>query len=314
MLAEALQLQYPMTQLRVDRLATLFLFQPVFRMRQSAGVARVPILMYHSISRREEKGTHPYYRTVTSPDVFADHMQALHQDGYRTANLAEVASRMRAGDADGMEKTVVITFDDGYQDFYSDAFPVLSRYNYSATIFLPTAYIGDAEKRFNSQRCLTWTQVRELAKAGIEFGSHTVTHPQLWNLSREAARHEIRDSKAEIEQNLASEIQSFSYPYALPEPDRNFTQFVRETLAESGYQNGVSTIIGTASAKDDIFFMRRLPANSCDDPRLLRAKLAGAYDWLHTAQYAWKAISGAWARNKREENASARPQRTPSTT
>lgn len=293
-----------MTQLRADRVATLFLFQPFSRMRRAGKILRVPILMYHSISRSEEKGIHPYYQTVTSPEIFADHIRGLHDCGYRTSSLGEIATQMRTADGN-LEKTVVITFDDGYQDFHRAAFPVLSQYGYSATVFLPTAYIGEDGRKFNGRDCLNWSEVRELAKAGVEFGSHTVTHPQLWNVSRETIRREIGESKAAIEQNLGKAVKSFSYPYALPEPDRSFTRFVRETLVETGYENGVSTVIGLASAKDDLFFMKRLPANSGDDQRLLCAKLEGAYDWLHAAQYAWKAVSGAWAGGSRRQSGSA---------
>ena len=68
-------------------------------------------------------------------------------------------------------KTVVLTFDDGYRDFYTDAFPILASFGYTATVYLPTQHIGEDTLAFNGTACLTWNQVRELEKAGIEFGS-----------------------------------------------------------------------------------------------------------------------------------------------
>jgi peptidoglycan/xylan/chitin deacetylase (PgdA/CDA1 family) len=186
---------------------------------------------------------------------------------------------------------MVITFDDGFQDFYASAFPILSRYGFSATMFLPTAYIGVTSRSFNGRECLTWGQVRELERAGIEFGSHTVTHPQLKTLDSAAVAYEVRTSKAMIEQELGCAVKSFAYPYAFPEADRPFTKRLRGMIDEAGYENGVSTILGTADRAGDKLFMKRLPMNSCDDARLFRAKLEGAYDWLHTIQYASKLVS-----------------------
>ena len=85
---------------------------------------------------------------------------------------------------------------------------------------------------------------------------------------------------------------TFSYPYAFPETDRGFIDRLRRVLEESGYKDGVSTIIGRAGRSDSRLFMKRLPVNSHDDVRFFRAKLEGAYDWVHTVQYAAKLRDG----------------------
>ena len=286
-----------MLQPRADRLATLYLFQPLCRFSGITESVGIPILMYHSISSMVDQRLHPYYQTVTTPQVFADHVELLHQAHYKTITLDDSLRLIRSGQRSA-GRSVVITFDDGFQDFYTHAFPTLSRYGYSATVFLPTAYIGNTPRAFKGTNCLTWSEVRELKRAGVHFGSHTVTHPQLRSLKAEAVREEVRCSKETIEEKLGCQVKSFSYPFALPETDRDFRLRLRGTLAETGYENGVSTIIGRAGQEDDRYFMKRLPVNSCDDPRLFQAKLEGAYDWLHTLQYASKFI-------KRESRASA---------
>jgi hypothetical protein len=85
-------------------------------------------------------------------------------------------------------------------------------------------------------------------------------------------------------------VQCFAYPYAFPESDRVFTDFLRDVLAREGFRYGVTTVLGTAKAGDDPLFLRRLPVNDHDNPRLLRAKLEGGYDWLHAFQYAAKRL------------------------
>jgi peptidoglycan/xylan/chitin deacetylase (PgdA/CDA1 family) len=271
--------------LAIDRLATLYLFRPLQGIRLQTN-SRIPILMYHSISDEAEADRHPYFQTVVSPAVFAEHMKLLHENGHRVLPLAQAANLL--GKKELPEKAAVITFDDGFQDFRTNAFPVLERYEFPATVFLPTQYLADTPARFKGKPCLTWSEVRELQAAGIHFGSHTVTHPQLWELTWTQIEQELRESRLALEDNLGAEVQSFSYPYAFPEQDAPFSLRLRSTLQACGYQVGVSTILGCAEATHDRFFLPRLPVNACDDSALFRAKLAGAYDWLHVPQYVGK--------------------------
>ena len=95
---------------------------------------------------------------------------------------------------------------------------------------------------------------------------------------------------------MGSDVTSFAYPYAFPQKDRAFTSRFREELQKSGYENCVTTAIGRVESGDDLFALKRLPANSCDDFALLRAKLSGAYDWLAWAQNGVKMIKTAFHR------------------
>jgi peptidoglycan/xylan/chitin deacetylase (PgdA/CDA1 family) len=273
---------------RSDRFATLYFFHRIRRLE--AQEPRIPILMYHRVSDVDESERHPYYRTATAPKVFEKHMRFLYEHDYKPITLTDAERRLRE-ETSAREREVVITFDDGFQDFYTDAFPVLRKYGFSATMFLPTAYIDHDSRKFKGVNCMTWSQIRELQRAGIQFGSHTVTHPQLKNLAPKEIEEEIRCSKQRIEEELGSPVTSFAYPYAFPETDSAFRQQLGELLEKTGYENGVSTIVGTADRAGGRFFMKRLPVNSCDDVALFRAKLEGGYDWLHTLQYASKLVT-----------------------
>jgi peptidoglycan/xylan/chitin deacetylase (PgdA/CDA1 family) len=246
--------------------------------------------MYHSISEGDGERSDSYYLTRCSPARFAEQIGFLHQNGYRTLSLSTAAFLLRSG-KEVPPPAVVITFDDGFRNFYTSAFPVLSRYGFTATVFLPTGLIGTTSAMsFKGQECLTWDEVRELHRAGVEFGSHTVSHPQLKTLDTTSLIYELRESKATLEDELGCCVDSFCYPYAFPEQDFSFRQKLTGLLRECGYQRGVSTILGLASSRDDRFLLRRLPVSSRDDLCFLRAKLEGGYDWLHAFQYAAKLI------------------------
>jgi peptidoglycan/xylan/chitin deacetylase (PgdA/CDA1 family) len=271
---------------RIDRLASVYLSHPLARVMRSLSAARVPILMYHSVSDSLFGKSHPYYQINCSPPVFARQMRWLRQNGFRTMDLTQMWRAMETGQ--DVSKTVVITFDDGYRDFYTDAFEAMRQCGFTATIFLATDRIQNAPVRIDGVDYLTWSEVAELHKAGIQFGSHTVSHPDLRSLSPEQIEYELGCSKETIEQKLGVAVESFSYPFAFPEEDKTFTQFLVGILENLGFENGVSTIIGRADKHDNRYYLPRLPVNSWDDAALLRAKLEGGYDWLHWPQWLYK--------------------------
>jgi len=188
---------------------------------------------------------------------------------------------------------VAITFDDGFQDVLTEAWPALSRHGFTATVFLPTAFIGDQTRRFQNRACLTWAEVRELRRGGLRFGSHTVHHEILYDLDWPRIQPEITDSKLELEQRLGERVTSFAYPFAYPQSDHAYVARLSALLRESGYESCVTTRVGRARRGDSPYTLKRLPANTLDDDRLFAAKLRGAYDWVAAAQ------SGAkWVRHR----------------
>ena len=280
-----------MIAFRSDRLATLYLFHPLQKLpRRGPAAKKIPILMYHGIRDGESQARHPYFRTTTTPAVFAWQIGYLARSGYQSVRPDEAAALLLRPER-GPAKPVVITFDDGLQDFYTAALPVLRKYGMSATVYLPTACIGQTARKFHGRDCMTWAQVRDSHREGIAFGSHTVTHPQLKALADGAIRRELEDSKKTLEDELGAPVSSFSYPYAFPETDIPFRSRLRAMLEETGYSDGVSTIIGTAGRRNDPYFLRRIPVNAWDDIRLFQAKLEGGYDWLRSLQYLSKLVS-----------------------
>ena len=167
-------------------------------------------------------------------------------------------------------------------------------------MYLPTAFIGDERKSFKGRDCLTWAEVLELQSAGMEFGSHTVTHPVLVKLGWPEIERELRESKATLEKRLGRPALAFAYPFAFPQTNRNFSARFGEILQEAGYRTCVTTEIGATLPDSRPLRTKRYPANYCDDRALFSAKLAGAYDWMNPAQRLIK-------RAKKLRSAQARP-------
>jgi peptidoglycan/xylan/chitin deacetylase (PgdA/CDA1 family) len=251
-----------------------------------------PILMYHGINNRFGD-RHPYFETNTSPTVFRNHMQQLAAGGYEAISLAstlqDAPSHLRNG------HPVAITFDDGYSDFYDEALPVLIGLKFKATMFMVTDFTSHKRLVKEGKQYMSWAEVRELPRYGVTIGSHTVSHGKLHLMSRMCIEEEVRRSKEILEDKIGVPVTWFSCPFAFPEHDRTFTQHLRECLQRHGYEAGVSTIIGTANARSDRYFLPRLPVNSFDDEDFLQAKLDNGYAWLHPLQYAKKACAARLA-------------------
>jgi peptidoglycan/xylan/chitin deacetylase (PgdA/CDA1 family) len=279
-------MRHRLSHTRVDRWTTLRLVQPFTRLIQARWPSSndaLPILMHHSIGDAVDMDVHPYLQTVTTPRTFLAQMTSLHRQGYQAMSLTEALlaqSKSRAlGNSVG--NVVALTFDDGFQDFLTHAFPVLDQLGFSATVFLPTAYIG---KSFTGRQCLNATEIRFLSRRGIEFGSHSASHGRLIDLPTNVLRAELALSKHCVEQIVERTVTAFSYPYRFPEENTHFTAMLAKLLLESGYRSCVTTAIGRSAKDENPWCLPRLPINENDDDALFNAKLLGHYDWLRPAQ------------------------------
>jgi len=151
-------------------------------------------------------------------------------------------------------KPIILTFDDGYEDNYSIAFPLLQKFGFSAVIYAVTE--KDRRTNFWDQdeppaQLMSAAQLKELHRSGIEIGSHTVTHPRLPTASPERLRTEIRDSKDALEQLFGSGVFSFAYPYG------ELSESVKDCVCEAGYRFAVAADSGPLAFYQDFLQIRR---------------------------------------------------------
>lgn len=285
-----------MNKFRVDRFVSLRLVHHLRRLATPASPPTIPILMYHSI-REGSSDRRPYHDINTSPKRFAEQMKFLRDSGYQTLGLDKAAHKLSNGSQDG--KHVVITFDDGYRDFWTDGYPSLAEFGFGAVMYVASGLIHDDRSTFNGRECLNWNELRELSSEGIEIGSHSVTHPELKCLTGARLKEEIGRSKKTIEDKIGHAVTSFAYPYAFPEAETEFVRAFRQLVQAEGYHNCVTTILGRTSRFSDVFLLPRLPINSWDDLELFSAKLNGSYDWLHSIQFLSKVVRQAVTRRSR---------------
>jgi peptidoglycan/xylan/chitin deacetylase (PgdA/CDA1 family) len=217
----------------------------------TAAPLRVPVLMYHEIADPAETRS----RLAVSPAAFAAQLACLRDAGFNTLTAGSVSNVLAGEDADLPERTVVLTFDDGYENFYSRAMPLLARHGFTATLFVTSGWLEDAGMRYGASppgQMLNLRQVAEAANAGIEIGAHTRHHPQLDQLPERLVREELYTSKAWLEDKLSIQVPGLAYPYGY------FNASVRRVALETGYGYGFTVRNRLASSASDSFSLERL--------------------------------------------------------
>lgn len=225
----------------------------------------VPILMYHSVSD-DPGGRHGRPLTVT-PRRFAEQIEYLDDEGFTSHSVRELVAALEGRGRLG-PKPIILTFDDAYGDFHTNALPVLSRHGYSATMYVTTAYIGTSANPLTGDRkhhrpTMSVEQLSDLVAAGIECGAHSHTHPQLDDVPPARLQSEVRQPKQVLEDCLQTPVLTFAYPYGYHD------RAAREAVAAAGYQAACRVGNIVCSSSDDRFALPRLTVRSRTDVRRL---------------------------------------------
>lgn len=217
--------------------------------------AGVPVLMYHHLGAAPALPA-SLRKLWVSAKQFEAQLQYLQRHGYRTGSLAEFE---RAVGEEVPSRSVLLTFDDGYASVSETAFPLLTAYRARAVVFLVAEGVGRGNVWRDSPRepwvaTLTWSQIRELQRAGIEFGCHGMTHRNLLTCDDEELRREVTDSKRFLEDHLGQPVAAFAYPFGAGA----FEPRIRTAVAEAGYLLAFSIRQGKAHATQDRLALHRV--------------------------------------------------------
>lgn len=228
----------------------------------------IAILTYHSL---DDSGS----VLATPPALFEEQMAALHESGTAVVSLEGIPD-----DGAPAAGGVVITFDDGFRSIFSPLMTACERYRWPVTVFLVTDYCGrdngwpGQPDTIPRQPLLGWDEVRELARAGVRFGSHTRSHPDLTRSGPGGVEDELRGSKERIEDALGVPVTSLAFPYG-----RHSTE-VRE-VARRHYRRACDTTLDYAGPASDPLALERLDMYYLQDPRRLsRLFTAGTRSYM----------------------------------
>ncbi len=217
---------------------------------------RVPIVLYHHIRPITPTMDELAKGLSVTPEVFDRQLAYLAKNGFHTITLHQLILALE-GTEQLPEKPIILTFDDGYRDTFTYAYPLLVKRHFSGSLFIFTQAIGAPDY-------LTWDQVQQMQQSGIfEIGSHTLSHADLPTLSEKDMMREIRESKKIIASKLGAEIDFFCYPYG------HYTKKIAEEVKKAGYLGALTTRYGTVHAKESLYETSRVRLTNDDyGPRL----------------------------------------------
>ncbi|MCX6809231.1 MAG: polysaccharide deacetylase family protein [Candidatus Berkelbacteria bacterium] len=199
-----------------------------------------PILMYHHIGKKDPQDS--YY---VSPETFDQQMKWLKDNDFRVVTYMDYYKNRTEGIA-LPSKPVVITFDDGVLDHFTQAFPILQKYGFTGLFFIKTNFVGQTGY-------MNWEQIIEMQKAGMEIGSHSANHDNMANMDIGSADRELSLSKKTLEQKLGGKIDFFSYPGG------GLSDQIAKEVKSQGYLSALTTHHEVYhKASEDLFKVGRI--------------------------------------------------------
>jgi peptidoglycan/xylan/chitin deacetylase (PgdA/CDA1 family) len=202
-------------------------------LRPAPAAVEIPILVYHHVV--PGGGSPVLYVT---PSGFEQQLRYLQSNGYQSISFADLANCLEYG-ASLPERPVILSFDDGWENQYQYAFPLLQKYGFTGTFYVVSGYI-------DHQNFMTTEQLKAMMAAGMAIGGHSHTHPALAGIGSGRLKDEVTGSKAWLEDRLGTVIDTFAYPYG------SYSSATVAAVKAAGYRTARTVDDGTRAALDNI--------------------------------------------------------------
>lgn len=207
---------------------------------------RVPILMYHYVENVTDLNDTLRMSQNIPPQIFEEQLVTLLNSNYTPIFMSDLTNYF-LGKVDLPPKPIVLTFDDGYADFYTDVFPILKKYQVKAVNYVVSGFVG------RDKNYLTLLQLEELAASPlVEIGAHSVSHQDLPYLTIAEMQNEISNSKLQLEYMVKKPISHFAYPYG------RYTKEAILFVEQSGFDSAVTTDEGTIQTYESRYIFKRI--------------------------------------------------------
>lgn len=221
----------------------------------------VPILMYHYVSDLPADADAMRVELTILPALFRAHMQYLSEQGYHTISFYDLDAALMTG-AELPSNPVILTFDDGYIDHYTQVYPILQSFGMTGTFFIITGRADNGDAGY-----MNWAQIQALADGGMSIESHTKTHQDLRNRSYDFLVYELLGSLESIRAHTGQRAQAFSYPVG------RYDEAVLNVLSQTDVLRAVTTQHGALHTSDNRLEMPRLRVSGGTDVSRLAAIL-----------------------------------------
>lgn len=249
--------------------------------RKGGCLPALKVLMYHRIV--EDRDLSDHCELCVHIHEFRNHLEILGHLGYTPVTFKDL-HLFRQGEILLPKKPIIITFDDGYLDTYSRAYPLLKEYGMRAVIFvlgnrsLQTNIWDQEDPGIPMAPLMKDHHVKELHEKGFEIGAHSLSHNDLQKLSAEEVRVEINSSKLILESMIDSPVYSFSYPFG------SVNALTKRVVSECGFEFGCSVYTGPAKFGTDLHEIRRLTINNTTNAAGLVMRLKAPFEY---AEWMW---------------------------